>query len=582
MASVYLGRTRGPGGFERLVALKVMHDHISHDPAFSAMFLDEARLAARIRHPNVVPTLDVAEDGRYIVMEYVEGASLHAILSRLRKQGERIPLPVALRIFVDALSGLHAAHELADAGGKPLHIVHRDVSPHNILVGVDGTSRITDFGIAHAEARITSTRGGELKGKLPYMAPEQLEDDSLDRRTDVYAAGCVLWEILVGERLFKAGSEAAIACAILAGPERSAKQAGADVPDDLDAACMQALGPRDRRFLTALAFSEAVERAAEASGIKIARHRDVGRFAQKTAVTFPAPASIISRGGAPADAGPDEEPRGAPIPPTVPAKRAAERAPATASPPSTPPPSTPTVTKAPSTADASTFPGGGAGPVADDAPITEVVPTVRAATSDDARHDTTLVTPASPPDGARTTAQDRPPPEVAAVIRAEYERVQQAPPAEAVEDAVEDAPNTAALLATSLGRPRATTTSRLAVAVVAAIAIAAGLWFAVSTGDPEPSAATASASATPSSAEAPGSVRTGSEPTAPPEPTAAPAEGQERGSPGVAGPKEPAPVRAAPPVPTTAAPPRPAAPPTPPPPKIQPRPAPTGYHPAAP
>ena len=267
MASVYLGRTRGPGGFERLVALKVMHDHISHDPAFSAMFLDEARLAARIRHPNVVPTLDVAEDGRYIVMEYVEGASLHAILSRVRKQGDRIPLPVALRIFVDALSGLHAAHELADAAGKPLNIVHRDVSPHNILVGVDGTSRITDFGIAHAEARITSTRGGELKGKLPYMAPEQLEDDSLDRRTDVYAAGCVLWEILVGERLFKAGSEAAMACAILAGPERSPRQAGAEVPDDLDAACMQALGARDRRFLTALAFSEAVERAAEASSI---------------------------------------------------------------------------------------------------------------------------------------------------------------------------------------------------------------------------------------------------------------------------------------------------------------------------
>ena len=356
MASVYLGRTRGPGGFERLVALKVMHDHISHDPAFSAMFLDEARLAARIRHPNVVPTLDVAEDGRYIVMEYVEGASLHAILSRLRKRDDQVPLPVALRIFVDALSGLHAAHELADAVGKPLNIVHRDVSPHNILVGVDGTSRITDFGIAHAEARITSTRGGELKGKLPYMAPEQLEDDSLDRRTDVYAAGCVLWEVLVGERLFKAGSEAAMACAILAGPGRTPSQAGADVPEALEAACMQALGPRDRRFLTALAFSEAVERAAEASGIKIARHRDVGRFAQKTAVTFPAPASIISSGGVPADPGAkdDEVDRADPIPPTVPARRAVSTD------GSSPAPTI--ATKAPSTADASTFPGRGTGP----------------------------------------------------------------------------------------------------------------------------------------------------------------------------------------------------------------------------
>ena len=468
MASVYLGRTRGPGGFERLVALKVMHDHIRHDPAFSAMFLDEARLAARIRHPNVVPTLDVAEDGRYIVMEYVEGASLHAILSRLRKRGETIPLPIALRIFVDALSGLHAAHELADAAGKPLNIVHRDVSPHNILVGVDGTSRITDFGIAHAEARITSTRGGEIKGKLPYMAPEQLQDEDLDRRTDVYAAGCVLWEVLVGERLFRGGSEAAVACAILAGAERSPRQAGADVPASLDAACMQALGSRQSRFLTALAFSEAVERAADVSGIKIARHRDVGRFAQKTAaVTFPAPTSIMSGRSSSAQLAPDEEdadrPRD-PMPSTVPAKPEDADV--------DPPPTAPTVTRTPSTTDGSPAVSGRPGP--DDHDVTTGRATLPSLDDAEAAGDTSvdLVAAASlvQPEGARATARDEP-----------------ASAHEGHDGDAEDAPNTAVLLAASLGRPRTKATSWLAVAIAAATAIAVGVWFVASTGGREPS-----------------------------------------------------------------------------------------------
>jgi serine/threonine protein kinase len=301
MASVYLGRAVGAGGFERLVAIKVMHEHIAADDSFSAMFLDEARIAARIRHPNVVPTLDVADDGAFIVMEYVEGASLKAILSHRRKAGDAtLPLPIALRVFLDVLAGLHAAHELSDAQGKPLRLVHRDVSPHNVLVGVDGMARITDFGIAYAEARITSTKSGQLKGKLPYMAPEQLEDAEVTRRTDVYAAGCVLWEMLAGRRLFKGTSEAAVACAILAGPDVSLRQLRPEVPTAIDEACMRALGRHDDRYASALEFAEALEAAAEAAGVMIAKHRMVGSVAQLPQMTFP-PVSTLTD--------PEEDPR---------------------------------------------------------------------------------------------------------------------------------------------------------------------------------------------------------------------------------------------------------------------------------
>src|SRR4051812_40580135 len=151
MAQVRLGRAPGAGGFERLVAVKAMHAHLAAEPDFVDMFLDEARLAARIRHPNVVATLDVQQDeeGLFLVMEYVEGPSLQSVLRPLRRARRVFPLDLALRIFLDALAGLHAAHQLTGAEGEPLNLVHRDISPHNILVGVDGVTRITDFGVAH-------------------------------------------------------------------------------------------------------------------------------------------------------------------------------------------------------------------------------------------------------------------------------------------------------------------------------------------------------------------------------------------------------------------------------------------------
>ncbi len=281
MATVYLGRAVGEGGFERLVAIKVMHPHIAADDDFQAMFLDEARLAARIRHPNVVPVIDVqtAPEGMFLVMEYVDGRPLHQLRRYFRKQGARLPLDVILRIFVDLLTGLHAAHELTGTDDQPLMLVHRDVSPQNILIGKDGVSRITDFGVARAEARITSTRGSQLKGKIAYMAPEQVRSAVLDCRADVYAASCAMWEALAGKRLFRADSEAAVIHMILQGAQHGPRTINPEVPAEIDRVCMRALCVEPRfRPTTAADFADELEAAARAAGIEIATHRRVAAF----------------------------------------------------------------------------------------------------------------------------------------------------------------------------------------------------------------------------------------------------------------------------------------------------------------
>jgi serine/threonine-protein kinase len=281
MAMVHLGRALGAGGFERLVAIKAMHAHLAGEPDFVAMFLDEARLAASIRHPNVVGTIDVQEDqdGIFIVMEYVEGPSLSAILKDRRRVGRCVPLDIALRIFLDTLAGLHAAHELAGTDGEPLRLVHRDVSPQNILVGVDGIVRITDFGIARAESRLSSTQGGQVKGKLPYMAPEQIEGHPIDRRTDVYAAGAVLWELLTNERLVRGETDGERIHKIISGPVRSPREANPAIPGLLAETCRKALQKNpSERFPTTAAFAEAIEHAALASDITIAAARSVSAF----------------------------------------------------------------------------------------------------------------------------------------------------------------------------------------------------------------------------------------------------------------------------------------------------------------
>lgn len=202
MATVHLGRLVGPAGFTRTVAIKRLHPQFAKDEEFSSMFLDEARIAARIRHPNALTALDVvaAKGELYIVMDYIHGESLGKLL-----RGGPVPLAVASSISTQALLGLHAAHEAVDDRGVPLAIVHRDVSPQNILVGVDGVARVVDFGIAKAASQVHTTKAGKIKGKLSYMSPQQVQSEDVDRRADIFAAGVVLWESVVGRKLLARG-----------------------------------------------------------------------------------------------------------------------------------------------------------------------------------------------------------------------------------------------------------------------------------------------------------------------------------------------------------------------------------------
>lgn len=209
MASLYLARRRGAAGFRKLVAIKVVHPHLAEEPRFVEMFLDEAHLAARIAHPNVVHTEELLEEGgTYVmVMEYVHGTSLSGLLTRLAKEGRRLTPDIAAWIAAQIADGLHAAHELRDDHGDVLNVVHRDVSPQNVLLSWDGHVKVIDFGVAKSRSASQRTAVGVLRGKLAYMSPEQAYAQLVDRRTDVYALGIVLWEMLTSRRLFRGNSE---------------------------------------------------------------------------------------------------------------------------------------------------------------------------------------------------------------------------------------------------------------------------------------------------------------------------------------------------------------------------------------
>ncbi|HHH27125.1 MAG TPA: serine/threonine protein kinase [Polyangiaceae bacterium] len=265
MATVYVARRGGVAGFERLVAIKVLHPHLAHDEEFISMFLDEARLAARIRNPNVVATLDISDtegDGYFLVMDYVEGDHLGHLLRGAARGGERLPTAVTARILMDALAGLQAAHELTSGTGEPLRLVHRDLSPHNILVGDDGVARITDFGVAKAQVRLSSTRDGQFKGKLSYMAPEQAASGQADQRSDLFSMGIVLWESLTGRRLFRGENNADVLNKVLNPQVPNPSQLDpALAPFDEVTQRALAVNPDDR-YQTAELFLEAVETAA--------------------------------------------------------------------------------------------------------------------------------------------------------------------------------------------------------------------------------------------------------------------------------------------------------------------------------
>lgn len=282
MATVHLGVLRGEGGFSRTVAIKRLHRQYAVDPEFCEMFLDEARLASRIRHANVVATLDVvARDGELLlVMEYVHGESLFH-LQRGLPAVEGMPIPLACGIVAQALQGLHAAHEATSERGEPLGLVHRDVSPQNIMVGVDGVARMVDFGVAKQSTQLSRTQPGQLKGKLSYMAPERFTGEDIDRRLDIFGVGVVLWEALTGRRLFQAKNPAMTTSRILKAKIRPPSDYRPEVPPELDEAVMRALSrfPEDR-FATAHEFASALGTAVE-----VAPPHAIGDWVAKTAAT---------------------------------------------------------------------------------------------------------------------------------------------------------------------------------------------------------------------------------------------------------------------------------------------------------
>jgi eukaryotic-like serine/threonine-protein kinase len=267
MATVHEGTAIGPLGFKHRVAIKVCHPHLMNDKGRRDAVMDEARIAARIRHPNIVTTLDVVQGVNgavMIVMELVDGMTASELLASVGERGERLPIELVLRIVLDIASGLHAAHELTDEDGTtPLSIVHRDVTPSNILLGRDGFAKLADFGIFKGVGRdAESTEEGCFKGKIGYIAPEIFRGERPTRQVDIYGLGVVLWELLAGERLFNraGGNEAAMMMQVLRGEIRPLRSLREDASPELEAVVLSALASDPAaRFQTAEDFARAIE-----------------------------------------------------------------------------------------------------------------------------------------------------------------------------------------------------------------------------------------------------------------------------------------------------------------------------------
>jgi serine/threonine-protein kinase len=256
MATVHAARYIAAESVARLVAAKRLHPQFTCDPEFVAMFHDEARIASRIHHPNVVPVLDViVEDEELIlVQEYVHGVPLSHLLKRAAAKSAPIPMPIIVAIVTGMLAGLHAAHEVTDDLGEPLGVVHRDVSPQNVLVSVDGVPRLVDFGIAKAKTSESHTRAGVLKGKLAYMAPEQFRSEAVTRRADIYATGVLLWELIVNRRFYDGSNDVEFVRAVALGEAPTPTQALAEERASLS----------DRRWADVLSLEAIVMRATSA------------------------------------------------------------------------------------------------------------------------------------------------------------------------------------------------------------------------------------------------------------------------------------------------------------------------------
>jgi serine/threonine protein kinase len=311
MGAVHLGRRVGPAGFSRLVAVKRMHPHLSKEKEFIHAFLDEARIAARITHPNVVSINDVVMDGDEVllVMEYIHGRSLSFLAYAERKRGRAVPPPVAAALALDILHGLQAAHDARDERGELLGVIHRDVSPQNVLVGADGVARLLDFGVAKALGRLQSTETGSIKGKLAYMAPERLSgrDDvqPITAAVDVYAAAMVIWEMLAGERYWAGVADDVLIGKVTSSPYRHLRdaslasidavleQAMQREPQDRFSSCRD-LGSAIEGTLDAASRDEVMEWVESVAGPELAESADVIAEIEQRSMPFPTPISTQS------------------------------------------------------------------------------------------------------------------------------------------------------------------------------------------------------------------------------------------------------------------------------------------------
>jgi tRNA A-37 threonylcarbamoyl transferase component Bud32 len=270
MASVWAARLRGARGFTKLVAIKTMLPDISEDPDLQRMFLEEARIASGIRHPNVAQTLELGEEEGllYIAMEWIDGETLSSVLKEAAFAGG-VPLAIALKIAIDACHGVHAAHELHDDDGRPLGLVHRDVSPPNILVSFGGDTKLVDFGVAKAFCQLDTvrTQAGIVKGKFRYMAPEQLLTSDIDRRADIFSLGIILFQLTTGQHPWQADTHGSSPQKMLSEPPMSPSNIDKDYPPSLERIVTKALA-RDPagRFQTAAEMARALADCAEMLG----------------------------------------------------------------------------------------------------------------------------------------------------------------------------------------------------------------------------------------------------------------------------------------------------------------------------
>jgi serine/threonine protein kinase len=261
MAEIFLAKQVGVEGFEKNVVIKRMLQHLSSVTDFVNMFLDEARLATRLAHPNIVQINDLgnADGCYYICMEYLAGEDFSTLLRTSARRREYVPLNVSLKVLAEAATGLHYAHEFTDTKGNPMNVVHRDISPSNIFVSYTGQVKVLDFGIARAESRVTNTTAGIVKGKYQYMSPEQARSDKVDRRADIYSLGVSLYEAVTNVRPFARDNDLAILNAVLNSDFKRPREARPDLPEEVERIILKALAPISERYQTAQAFAQDLE-----------------------------------------------------------------------------------------------------------------------------------------------------------------------------------------------------------------------------------------------------------------------------------------------------------------------------------